>query len=77
MTKGPEGSTPLEGRYANCFSIGHNALEFVLDFGQFYPGAEKQQMHTRIVTNPSYARALLDTLQRAIAEYERSFGAID
>jgi hypothetical protein len=52
-------------------------LEFVLDFGQFYPGAEKQQMHTRIVTNPSYARALLDTLQRAIAEYERSFGAID
>jgi len=24
----------LEGRYANYFQVGHNAVEFVLDFGQ-------------------------------------------
>jgi hypothetical protein len=57
--------------------VGHNSLEFVIDFGQFYPGGDRQQMHTRIVTNPAYAKALLDTLQRAIDEYERSFGTID
>ena len=76
MTKRPEGGEALEGRYCNCFSVGHNALEFVIDFGQFYPGGQRRQMHTRIVTNPLYAKALLDTLQRAIDEYERTLGPI-
>jgi hypothetical protein len=65
-----------EARYANVFTIGHNALEFVFDFGQRYSRDDTPSTHTRIVTNPSYARALLATLSEAIAEYERRFGVI-
>ncbi len=66
----------LEGHYANYFKVGHNALEFILDFGQFYNGTDTAHVHTRIITNPSYAKALLETLREAIAEYEDTFGDI-
>ncbi|HKZ80722.1 MAG TPA: DUF3467 domain-containing protein [Pyrinomonadaceae bacterium] len=66
----------LEGRYANYFKVGHNALEFVFDFGQFYTGSEMPHLHTRIITNPSYAKALLETLGRSVAQYERTFWEI-
>jgi Protein of unknown function (DUF3467) len=65
----------LEGRYANLFKIGHNAVEFVIDFGQFFPESEVQ-VHTRIITGPIYAKALLDTLRESIESYEQSFGMI-
>jgi hypothetical protein len=66
----------LEGRYANYFKVGHNAFEFLLDFGQFYPEAEHARLHTRIITSPQYAMALLETLREAIDRYEQSFGPI-
>jgi hypothetical protein len=66
----------LEGRYTNYFKVGHNAFEFLLDFGQFYPEDEKAQLHTRIITSPSYAKALLETLQKSIDRFELTFGAI-
>jgi hypothetical protein len=65
-----------EGRYANCFLVGHNAYEFVLDFGQFYPERGEPQFHTRIITNPGYAKALLETLLESIQRYEQTFGDI-
>jgi hypothetical protein len=34
---------PPEGRYANYFQIGHNAFEFIIDFGQGYEGQVFQQ----------------------------------
>lgn len=46
----PQDAGKLEGRYANYFKVGHNAFEFVLDFGQFYPGSEKAELCTRIIT---------------------------
>jgi hypothetical protein len=55
----PEVSGELEGRYANYFKVGHNALEFLLDFGQFYAESQRAQFHTRIITNPTYAKAFL------------------
>jgi hypothetical protein len=65
------------GRYANYFEVGHNAFEFVLDFGQLYAGESKQgQFHTRIVTAPVYANTLLKTLQGSIDRYEETFGVI-
>lgn len=67
---------PEEGRYANYFKVGHNAFEFVLDYGQFFPENGKVAFHTRIVTGPAYAKALLKTLQEAIDEFETAYGAI-
>jgi hypothetical protein len=73
----PEDLGRLEGRYANYFKVGHNAVEFVFDFGQFFPDNEQPYLHTRIVTSPVYARALLQTLRSAVAQYEGQFGLID
>lgn len=61
----------LEGKYVNYFKVGHNAFEFVLDFGQSYLENEDPQIHTRIVTSPAYAKAFLDTLRESLAQYEK------
>ena len=67
---------PLEGRYANNFQVGHNAFEFVFDFGQFYPENTEARFHTRIITGPAYAKVLSETLRSAIEKYEQTFGVI-
>lgn len=69
-------TNPFEGRYANYFKVGHNAFEFVLDFGQLYSEGEEPQLHTRIVTSPAYAVAMAATLHKSIADYESTFGLI-
>lgn len=66
-----------EGHYANYFKIGHNAFEFLLDFGQYYSEDEKVVIHTRIITNPVYAKALFKTLENSIKDHENAFGVID
>lgn len=68
--------TRLEGRYANWFQIGHNAFEFLVDCGQHYPETSEMHLHTRIITSPSYARALLELLQTAVQQYEETHGPI-
>ena len=69
-------SKKLEGRYANYFKVGHNAFEFVLDFGQYYPEIEEAELYTRIITSPQYAKELLSTLQESIERHENSYGRI-
>lgn len=79
MNRGDDSSpdaSELEGRYANYFKVGHNAYEFVLDFGQFYPESQDATFHTRIITLPVYAKALLALLHESIVQYEQTFGAI-
>jgi hypothetical protein len=71
------GAHDLEGRYANYFKVGYNAFEFVLYFGQYYTEDEGAQLHTRIVTGPIYAKALLEFLQDCIDKYEFEFGVIN
>lgn len=66
----------LEGRYANWFQIGHNAFEFLLDFGQHFPETSEMHLHTRIITSPIYAKALFEVLQTSIEQYEESHGPI-
>ena len=66
----------LEGRYANYFKVGHNAFEFVIDAGQFYPESEEAELYTRIITSPIYAKTLLKTLRGAIEHYEQTFGVM-
>lgn len=69
-------NTKVEGRYPNYFKVGHNAFEFVLDFSQFYPQGREVQLHTRIITSPVYAKALLKTLRESIERYEETFGGV-
>jgi Protein of unknown function (DUF3467) len=59
-----------EGRYANFFQIGHNAFEFLLEFGQ-----QEGKIHTRIYVSPPHARMLCDLLSDTLAEHARIFGA--
>jgi Protein of unknown function (DUF3467) len=72
----PQENNRLEGRYANYFKVGYNAVEFVLDFGQFYSDNRVMQFHTRVISIPLYAKALLQTLGESIEQYEQMFGAI-
>ena len=59
---------PLESRYSNCFRIGFNAYEFIFDFGQCH-SPEKEHMHTRIVTSPTYAEEFSELLQESVGEH--------
>ena len=72
----PNEALDLVGRYANYFTIGHNAFEFVLDFGQFFPEGAIPQPHTRIITSPAHVVALLTTLRESVARYEETFGPL-
>lgn len=63
-------------RYANYFEIGHNAAEFILDFGQVYSTAGEDKVHTRLITSPAYAKSLLRLLEKAVEHYERAYGRI-
>ena len=65
-----------EALYANHFEIRHNALEFLLDFCQVSPTSQRVTCHTRIITHPLYAKALLQTLAESIGAYERAYGQI-
>jgi Protein of unknown function (DUF3467) len=53
-----------EGRYANFFQIGHNAAEFLLEFGQ-----EEGRIHTRIYMSPQHAQILSDLLTDALKRH--------
>ncbi len=66
----------VDGRYANYFSVGHNAFEVILEFGQFYEGNKQPRIHTRIVTSPAYAKTLIELLQDSLEKYQKDFGAI-
>jgi hypothetical protein len=66
----------LVGHYSNYFQIGHNALEFLLDFGQLFDDGRVAQFHTRIIIGPSYAKELLQVLTQAIKAYDEAFGGI-
>lgn len=66
----------LEGRYANCFKVGYNAFELVIDFGQTTGADSRVRLTSRIVTNPRSGKALFETLRQSLEEYEETFGVI-
>ena len=71
------GSKQPEGKYANYLEIGHNAFEFILDFGQYYSENEEAELCTRIITSPNYAKAFLKALMASIENFEERFGDIE
>jgi Protein of unknown function (DUF3467) len=66
----------LEGRYTNYFVVGHNAFEFLLDFGRSSPEKEEAEFHTRIITSPTGAKVLLEMFRESIDQYEKTYGPI-
>src|SRR5690242_13111038 len=59
--------------YANNFEVGHNAFEFVIDFGQVLDEGGSETWHGRVVSGPLAAKVLNDLLRRAVEDYERAF----
>src|SRR5690349_1408056 len=51
-------------QYANFFQVGHNAYEFLLEFGQ-----RDSEIHTRIYLSPQHARMLSNLLLDALREH--------
>lgn len=68
---------PSEGQYVNCFRIGQNEFEFVLDFGQSYDENGKENYHTRIICNSYYVSILLKLLQSSVKKHEEMYGQIE
>ncbi len=65
----------IKGQYANCFQIGQNEFEILIDFGQSYSENGEENFHTRIVCNPFYANVLLELLKVSIKRHEVDFGS--
>jgi len=65
----------LQGKYANHIAVGFNAYEFIFDFGQSYSENDEAELLVRIVTSPFYAGEFLKTLQKSVAQYEKTFGS--
>lgn len=65
----------FEVLYANLLKVGHNAAEFLLDFGRHFEDLEEQIL-MRVVTNPTHAKEFAALLSRSIEQYELKYGPI-
>ena len=66
-------AAPLEGRYANCFQVGYDAFEFLLDFGQLYSETEEARFHTRIILSPAYLQSFIELLNHSLERYQTAY----
>jgi hypothetical protein len=71
----PRPRAPLAS-YTNYFEVGHNAYEFLIDFGQYRPEVKDVALHTRIALGPSHAKLLARTLVMAVDGHEAEHGVI-
>lgn len=66
--------------YVNYFEIGHNPYEFLIELGQYHPGANEGEgriaIYMRIALAPPYAKMLSDLLARAVAEHQAQHGEL-
>ena len=67
---------PLHAEYSNYFQIGHDAFEFLFDFGQLCNRDEAVHIHSRIMMPPDVAQHLVDVLTATLAAYQERFGRI-
>ena len=63
-------------RYVNYFEVSHNAVEFLLDFGQYQPEADSVSVHSRMAFGPTHAKLLVAMLSRAMLEFETQHGPV-
>lgn len=66
-------SKKIKGKYANCFKVGHNAFEFILDFGQYSPENEEPDICTRVIISPGCVKELFIILGESIEQYIENF----
>ena len=66
----------LVAGYANYFEVGHNAFEFLIDFGQIDPQRGAILINSRLAVGPTHAKLLARLLARSVTEHEAEFGAI-
>ncbi len=71
----PATAVPL-AVYANYCEVGHNAFEFLLDFGQFRPETAAVHVHSRIVSGPVQAKLFARLLANAVTSFEATHGPI-
>lgn len=64
------------GLFCNCFRVGQNAFEFVIDCGQCFTEDTCPRFHARLITNPRSAKALAETLREFVDKYEQAYGEI-
>ena len=62
--------------YANYFEVGHNAFEFLIDFGQVDPQSGDVNINSRIAVGPNHAKLFLVLLTKAMTQFESEFGII-
>ena len=63
------------GNYANQAFIIHSRKEFILDFGLALP-TRNIRVQSRIITNPTDAKAISMALEENIKNYEKKYGTI-
>ena len=62
--------------YANVVMIAHTSGEFVFDFVHLMPGIPMARVQSRVVMNPTSAKALYRALGENLEKYEKQFGEI-
>ena len=67
---------PITASYANYFEVGHNAFEFLIDFGQIDPCSGKFNIGTRIAVGPTHAKLLSRLMEQAVNQYESQYETI-
>jgi len=66
---------PIAG-YVNYFEVGHNAFEFLIDFGQIDPQTGDINLNNRIALGPTHAKILSRLMSGAVSQFETQFGPI-
>jgi hypothetical protein len=71
-----EGGTGPLRSYANDVAVAFSLSEIELRFGQRFPLAEAQTVHTWLVTSPVHLVTFGRVIAATIAAYERRYGVI-
>lgn len=64
-----------DGVYSNAASVHYGEHELVMDFIYLHPLRDRGSLKARVIVNPDQARALVRTLQGALAAHAQTFDA--
>ena len=75
----PFQATPevLRGLYTNNMQVSHTKDEFILDFMNVSYSPQVISLVSKIITNPSHFRRIVQALNENLKRYEDQFGKIE